>query len=114
MRSDRKDETFHPEMPPVDAAAHLIAYLFDVGPVLAVGMGAGPVTAEELLAWQIESGIELQPWEARTLRMLSHEYMAESTRAEKRTCPQPWDGASKDLTAVANSLREQLERIAKQ
>ena len=79
-----------PEMPPLERAAYLVGYLLEIGPTLAAGMGSGPITHEELIAWCRLNGVELRPWEARFLRRLSGEYLSESRRSEKMGCIPPW------------------------
>lgn len=81
------------EMPPFDDGEYLIGYLYELGPTAAAGMGAGPVTFAEMAAWQAARGFELEPWEARLLRRLSVDYLAESHRATERNCPPPWGGS---------------------
>lgn len=81
------------EMPPVDQGEYLIGYLYEMGPTVAAGMGAGPVSFAELVAWQAARGFELEPWEARLLRRLSVDYLAESHRATQRDCQPPWGGS---------------------
>lgn len=81
------------ETPPFDQGDYLIGYLYEVGPTVAAGMGAGPVTFTEIAAWQAARGFELEPWEARLLRRLSVDYLAESHRATERNCPPPWGGS---------------------
>lgn len=81
------------ETPPFDQGEYLIGYLYEVGPTVAAGMGAGPVTFTEISAWQAARGFELQPWEARLLRRLSIDYLAESHRATKRDSAPPWGGS---------------------
>lgn len=81
------------ETPPFDQGDYLIGYLYEVGPTVAAGMGTGPVTFTEIAAWQAARGFELEPWEARLLRRLSIDYLAESHRATKRDCPPPWGGS---------------------
>ena len=81
------------EMPPCDEGEYLIAYLYELGPTVAADMGAGPVTFAEMAAWQAARGFELEPWEARLLRRLSVDYLAESHRATERNCPPPWGGS---------------------
>ena len=81
------------EMPPFDEGEYLIAYLYELGPTVAAGMGAGPVTFAEMAAWQAARGFELEPWEARLLRRLSVDYLAESHRATQRDCRPPWGGS---------------------
>lgn len=93
-------------MPPVDAG-YLLGYLFEIGPTMAGGMGAGPVTNQEILAWQALTGITLDAWEARTLRSLSCEYLAESHRAEKRGAKAPWSApdAKPEVSDTQAALR---------
>lgn len=80
------------EMPPFDEGEYLIAYLYEMGPTVAAGMGTGPVTFAEMAAWQAARGFELEPWEARLLRRLSVDYVAETHRATKRDSQPPWGG----------------------
>ena len=113
MRAERKDADYVPDMPPVEAE-YLLAILFEIGPTMAAGMGAGPITHEELRAWQENTGIELQPWQVRTLRRLSCDYLVESNKAEKADCPAPWQpvGAVVDRAAVSNSMRDAIRAMA--
>ncbi len=78
------------QMPPILWGEYLIAYLFEFGPTTPAGMGSAPIGAIEIAAWQDLLGIEFQPWEARLLRRLSNEYLAESHAATKRDCPPPF------------------------
>lgn len=65
-------------MPPVTGPAYLLEYLFEIGPTMAAGMGNGPITFSEILAWQLLTGIRLRPWEVRLLRRLSRDYLGAS------------------------------------
>lgn len=89
IATGREDE-FTPDMPRLEGAGYLIGYLWECGPTMASGMGAAPISHQEILAWQFLTGIELQPWEVRFLRRLSYEYLAELCKAEQRDCPAPW------------------------
>lgn len=102
-------------MPPVDAA-YLLDYLFEIGPTMSGVMGSGPITFQELQAWQEQIGVELSPWEVRTLRYLSSEYLTASHEAEKRDCPAPW--IPKEMTeanreAIARQVETSLRAKAK-
>lgn len=81
------------EMPLLEWGGYLVDYLFEFGPTVPAGMGAGPVTGVELLAWQALLGVEFHPWEARLLRQLSSEYLAESHKATARDRPPPFGTA---------------------
>ncbi|UAK26553.1 hypothetical protein K8P63_07025 [Sphingomonas nostoxanthinifaciens] len=78
-----------PEMP-VNPAPHIINRLIEVGLVEAAGMGASPMSWREINDWQRATGVDLSAWEARLLRRLSSEYLAEGRRAESENCPPPW------------------------
>lgn len=80
-------------MPPT-TAAHLVNYLFEIGPTVAVGMGEAPITHVDISAWMANTGIALEPWEARLLRRLSIEYLSASHQARKPDAPAPWAQAS--------------------
>jgi hypothetical protein len=101
-------------MPPIEEeAVYLIAYLFEFGPASGNGMGIVPVSGMELAAWQQNTGVELQPWEARALLRLSREYVAQVQLAEKDGCVAPWEGDDPSAQMVARSLRDTLKGLAK-
>lgn len=77
------------DMPPCDAI-HIVGYLFETGPTVAAGMGESVLSHSEIRAWQSNTGVNLQAWEARYMRKLSAEYLCESHAAKKRDCPAPW------------------------
>lgn len=79
-----------PIVMPDTLAPHLIGYLYEVGPILSGGMGGMRITNLELAAWQSNTGVELEAWEARFIVRLSKEYLGESHRAESPECPSPW------------------------
>jgi hypothetical protein len=114
MRADRKDEGYVPELPNVDGAAYLVAYLWDIGPTMVAGMGLGPLTHEEIRAWQSNTGVWLQPWETRILRQLSMDYIVEMRDAEKPSCPAPWNGTPSpaDLSSVADRMLQSIRAMA--
>lgn len=81
---------FTPELPPLNVAAHLAEYLFDVGPVGYGAMGPIPISHAEIDAWQRNTGIDLDAWEARALRRLSMEYLTSMQDAKAIDCPAPF------------------------
>lgn len=78
-----------PRMPPL-SVGYLVDYLWEIGPTMAAGMGEAPITHGELLAWQENTGIELESWEARLLRRLSIEYLNQSHLATDPHCKPPF------------------------
>lgn len=105
-------EAYMPDLPPLEGGAYLVGYLLDAGPTVAAGMGAGPLTSKDLMPWCEETGIELQPWEARTLRRLSIAYLNESHQAEKLGCEPPWKPTDFKPELTAKQLERKAERLA--
>lgn len=97
------------QMPPCDAY-YLIPYLFEIGPTVAAGMSEGAIGHCEVQAWQANTGIELNAWEARSLRRLSLVYLGESFKAKKPDCPAPWPEA--DYIVHSPSRKSQNSRNA--
>jgi hypothetical protein len=93
-----------PDLPDAGLAAHLLGYLFEVGPI---APGPEPVSWTELQAWQHATGIELQTWEARALRRLSYDYLDATLEAQSPTCPAPYteQPSIDNRQAVANAVR---------
>ena len=114
MRAERKDDEYVPELPSVDGAAYLVAYLWDMGPTMVAGMGLGPLTHEEIRAWQSNTGVWLQPWEARILRQLSMDYIVQMRDAEKADCPPPWSAAARvvDRSSVTDRMLHSIRALA--
>lgn len=75
---------------PPNPLPHVIDHLLEVGLTEAAGMGAGPISWLTIDAWARRACIDLTPWEARLIRRLSVEYVAEQRRAESENCPPPW------------------------
>lgn len=76
-------------MPPCPAP-HIIDRFVELGISEAAGMGVAPLSWREIMAWQEANCLRLPPWEARLLRRMSTEYLAEGRRAETENCPPPW------------------------
>lgn len=95
-----------PAMPPQPRAAHMLGWLFDAGPTQSGAMGDAPLGHAELAAWQANSGVVLQAWQASCLRRLSGEYLAQRQQAEQPDCPPPWlEFQPAARAAVADKLR---------
>lgn len=91
MRKDRGDEDYQPPMPDIDfELTYLVTYLWEIGPVHYSGMGPLPLPHSEIMAWQSNTGITLQPWEARYLRELSKDFLAQEAKSKDPEEPPPW------------------------
>lgn len=87
--ADAQADGVDQERPPL-TDSYLVECLFDAGPVLPGGMGVVPLGFVDLRAWQHAMGLTLTPWQAKTLRRLSCDYVAASQAAESPDCPSPW------------------------
>ena len=78
------------------------------------GMGMGPVSHQEIAAWQSLTGIPLTPWDARAIRRLSIEYSNWSIKAASADCKAPWmpEDHTVDKAQVANSMRDAMRKLA--
>lgn len=97
-------------MPECDAF-YLVDYLFEIGPA----QGEAPLSHAELQAWQSNTGIDLDAWQARMLKRLSIEYLNESHQAREIDRPAPWAEAPYAVSAPdrkAESLRNALRQLA--
>lgn len=90
MKDAARDEEFEPDMPDPGAAQYLLSHLWQVGPTL----GDSAIDNTELRNYQENEGITLSPWECKTLRRLSIEYLNESHKATKPDCPPPFTESS--------------------
>lgn len=99
------------DMPECDAD-YLLNYLFEVGPTLAGGMGESPLSETELRAWMSNTGIELDSWEARTVKRLSREYLSESQAATEPTRTCPWDDAPYARMYMSIRMQRSIEDMA--
>jgi hypothetical protein len=111
----RADGVHTVPLPPMDPACeYLLGHFLEVGPAQAGGMGLAPVGYTELAAWQQLSGVPLQPWEARLLRHLSREYVAEHHAASEQGRPAPWaaPGSTDQRAAVSRQLSLNLRAMA--
>lgn len=100
---------------PACGAQYLLGYLFEIGPAVPVGMGDGPITHCEIAAWMANTGIRLTPWEARTLRRLSVDYVREASRATQSSHPAPWVAEDMDagkLVAIS-STKDAIRNLLK-
>lgn len=84
-----------PVMPP-NPLPHIVDRLIEMGVTESAGMGEGRLSWREIDAWCSRTGIDLDPWEARLIRRLSVEYVAEGRRAESENCPPPWHAPVSD------------------
>lgn len=88
---------------PDNPAPYLTDWLFEIGPTSINGMGEGPIGWQDLTAWESLTGIELDAWEAKTLRRLSLAYLGQKIESREPDCPAPYIG-------LDDSNRERVSR----
>lgn len=110
LRADRKDQAYEPQLPEIEGGDELLEWFWDVGPANA----GSALTHNEIRAWQENTGFALESWQARLLRRLSQEYLAETHRAADAKCgpPCPLEDFAPAPALVAESLRERMRRMA--
>lgn len=81
----------------------------EIGPTEAGGMGAVPLSWREIDAWASRTFARPSAWEARLLRRLSAEYLAESRAAEDPHRPTPW--AERPTTVDREANERQLRAV---
>lgn len=92
-----------PPFPP-NPAPYLTAWLFQIGPT----SGEGPLTWQELAAWERLSGVELLPFEAQILRLLSVHYTNEKYLARKPDRPMPYNLERDEIAARRESVEGKI------
>jgi hypothetical protein len=96
---------------PGNPAPYLTGWLFDVGPSSSGSMGEGAIGYQDLAAWQSISGVKLLPWEARTLRRLSADYLVQRQKSEEMACTAPFTGEVDDILANRDRVAKQVDAV---
>lgn len=99
---------------PDNPAPYITDWLMEIGPLASTGMGPAPLGWAEIRAWQDSVGIELDPWEARTIRQLSKEFLTTMHEAKDPTFPAPFQSAQdieRNRGAVDRQLRNTFAAI---
>lgn len=98
-----------PILLPYNPAPHITDWLLEIGPTVSGAMGEGPISWQDMAAWQQLTGIELLPFEARTVRHLSHTFLAQRHDARKPDCPPPYAGLKEDIVSNREMVARQLK-----
>ena len=95
-------------MPPVSQYEKtLIELLFDIGPVVPLGMGGTAGISEADIGWyRLNRRCALTTAECATLRTLSRVYASAIGYAHEKDCPAPWRPAKIDRAEVAKGFAE--------
>lgn len=86
----------------VKEGRYLVDILFKVGPA----RQEAPITEQDLFYWEQRRGIELAPWQADLITMMSRAYLAETYAAREYDAPCPVKGGESLWLAVKNHKAE--------
>lgn len=74
-------------------------------------MGESPIGWQDIAAWEHLTGIELDVWEARTIRRLSLAFLSQRQKAEKPDCPEPMLDEAEVAQAQGDKIDEQFKAM---
>ena len=104
-------------MPPLlSVGYYLIEYLFEIGPVMPLGMGGTiGVSENDLFYFQSNQKIQLSAWESSTIRRLSREYASMLSEAKEPHCPAPFVPFSETIgrNKVADGFAQWASNLTK-
>lgn len=104
-------EGFPVELPD-NPVPYLVDWLMEVGPFGTGGMGAVAINWADLATWQALTGLQIDPWEARTLVRLSRDFVAQTERSKDITCPAPYSTGATSERAITEQFKAMM-RFAK-
>ncbi|EJL21892.1 hypothetical protein [Novosphingobium sp. AP12] len=96
---------------PLNPLPYLSDWLFEIGPSAPAGMGDAAIDFRHMAAWTRIMGVDLTPWEARTLRRLSRAYVNQREDARKPACIEPRLKA--DQVAAQKRVDDQFTAMVK-
>lgn len=110
LKDAARDEDFQPEMPDPGSAQYLLDHFWTVGP----SQGDEAISSGELAAYQRNMGISLSPWECRTLRRLSIDFINERQRATAHDSKSPWseEGGQVAKIIIAHDSRAAIRALS--
>lgn len=88
-RIEERKKKNQPVLYPPNPAPYLTDWFLEIGPTAPGGMGDAPISWQDMAAWSQVTGIELDPWEGRTLRRLSIAHINQKYAAKKPGCIEP-------------------------
>jgi hypothetical protein len=75
------------------------------GAYLTMGMGAVPLSWQELESWQKQQGFNLNPWELSIIRKASAAYVDQMQLSSKVDCPPPGKVVEQDPKKLAQHIK---------
>lgn len=104
---ERDEPILYPDNP----APHITDWLFEIGPTVPTGMGEAAISWEAMDAWCNRTGVDLDPWECRTLRKLSQAFINQRHDAKKPDCPAPYSIEAIEAQQAEDRVTEQFRQM---
>ena len=107
-----KAEGREPQLP-INPAPYLTDWLLEIGPAAPAGESAAAISFSEMAEWSRLIGVDLSPWEARTLRRLSRVFVSQREDARSPACIEPISKADPEAarTRVEAQLKSMMESL---
>lgn len=117
FKESADDDSVFLQFPDLEGAAYLVTLVHEAGTMQSNGMGAVPLSWQEIDAWLNVTELRLTIWEKLTIREMSEAYVAEFVKASDKHAVAPYQGAVDasriDRKAVADKLRNVLRGFKK-
>lgn len=94
---------------PPNPAPHLTDWLLEIGPTTSGSMGEAAIGWQDLTAWERITGIELEPFEAKTIRRLSQVFISARYEAKKPDCPIPYAGLREEIISQRENVAKRIK-----
>lgn len=94
---------------PPNPAPHITDWLLEIGPSFGTGMGERAIGWQDMAAWSQHTGIDLDPWEAKTIRRLSQVYLSQRYDAKKPDCPAPHVGEREEIVSQRDNVAHRVK-----
>lgn len=100
-----KDDGDEPELPPIEAGAYIVDLLMEIGPAHEGMAGPVPITYRDLAAYEGVTGVPLDGFEARILRVLSIAWCAGINESRAHNAPPPYIAAPTEASRARVAQR---------
>ena len=100
-------------MPEVGPSGYVATWWQEMGLAHPSGMGLTPFAAADVLSWARLSGLEVSPWEGRTLIRMSQAYVSQAKSSEAPECPPPYGKQvlEFDRSVIAKNIASALRTL---
>jgi len=108
FKNSADDDSTFLQFPEIEGAGYLVALFREAGLAMSNGMGAVPLTWQELDAWLRTTELSLTVWEKLTIREMSEAYASELISSTDKHAAAPYvapvETSEIDRAAVSSKL----------